>query len=215
MGSTEIVDRVFVSQAFEYMSMGNLKAESRRLRPKSGALVFCREDPGIAKATAVLFRRGLINWAVLTGGVGKDSGTLTIPEAVHQRNLLVKAGVGKRFLYAEPTAHNGAENSRFGIDAMRLKGLPCNNLLLVMHPHSARRAFAVHTRIAREEKGILYPNYIVVCMETILNVDDPNTCMELARELLRVVDWPAKGWSDQQSNPPNELIAWARSKVSS
>lgn len=188
-----------------YMDIGT----GLTLTPADGAIVFCREDWRIAFATAQLFWHQHIKWAVLTGGVGKDSGTLTIPEAEHQARLLEQYGIPPDLLYLEPTAKNGAENSRRSIEVIRHRGLVHHKLILVMHPNNARRVYATHQLIALEGQGFV-ADYQIVTSNNPFDPTDPATQKELISELLRVADWPAKGWSEAQADLPLELVEWAR-----
>ncbi len=194
-----------------YMNCG-LPAKNSKLTRADGAIVFCRQDPGMAAATAILFQRNLIDWALLTGGFGKDSGDLKIPEAEHQRKLLMEQHhVSRSQLLIEPTASNGVENSRFSMRLILNSHLPYNDLILVMHPRNARRLHAVHTKIAREQG--FTAEYEVVTMEELFDPENPSHQREVLRELLRVADWPGKGWSDPQPDLPEDLVAWARTML--
>jgi hypothetical protein len=202
----------------KYMGMGLVYANDVQVKPADGALVFCREDPAVAAATATLYHRGIIRWMLLTGGIGKDSGEkskVAGSEAMHQKNLLVDyhhVPVGA--IRLETKASNGAENSRFGIDEIVHFNLPHEKVILVVHPRNARRVYATHTKIAREEMNFS-SEYQVVCTHDPFNPNDPAHRKELLSELLRVADWPAKGWSDPQTDLPKELVEWVREVLAS
>ena len=205
-----------LQQVALYMGMGLLPPDDSRVQYANGAFVFCREDAEVARAAAKLYRLGKIDWILLTGGIGKDSGELSRAsgsEAIHQRNLLVADhGVPCDVIRLETKAKNGAENSRFGIDTIVRLGLPHTRIILVVHPRSARRVYAVHTKIARDEKGFS-GDYQVVCMHDPLCAENPLHRAELLNEFVRVADWPGKGWSDPQPDLPIELLAWAREQL--
>ena len=205
MGGNEIL------RIAEYVNNG-LAATSPRLEPAEGAIVFCRQDPAMAEAAATLFGQGLIRWAVLTGGIGKDSGDLTVPEAVHQRDLLVEMGVPAHLLHVEPKARHGGENSRFAIDVIRELGLAHGQLILVAHPDNARRILAVHTWIARREKQFA-AEYQLVSANRVFDPENLKQADTALAELLRLADWPTKGWADPQSDLPLDLVKWARERT--
>lgn len=212
MINTDERDRERFLKIAEYIDIGT-PASCCDLGRADGAIVFCRQDPGMARATAELFRRQRIFWAMLTGGFGKDSGDLKIPEAEHQRALLMEQyHVSRSQLLIESTATNGAENSRFSMRLILNSHLPYNSLILVMHPRSARRLYAVHRKIAREELDFT-SQYQVVTMDDPFDPTNPSHQQEVLRELIRVADWPAKGLSDPQPDLPVDLVAWAREKL--
>ena len=199
-----------------YMGMGLVRPESAGLMRADGALVFCREDPAVAAAAASLYHQELVEWVVLTGGIGKDSGEFSKKagsEAARQMRLLVdEHRVPAHVIYLEERAKNGAENSRFGIDTILHFGLPHDKIILVMHPRNAHRVYAVQTKIAREEKKFV-ADYQMVCTRDPFDATNPAHKKELLSEFLRVADWPASRWSDPQPDLPEELVTWAREEI--
>lgn len=207
-------DRSRLLHIAEYMQCGGMDAEDPRITPAAGAIMFCREDPRMAAATAVLCHRGLIGYCIVSGGIGKDSGMLPVlgrTEAEHQRRLLVHEHRVSVPIYCEPLATNGAENSRFALARIRALELPHRRMVLIMPPRCARRLFAVHTYISRTEYGDLASeHHQIVTMDDPFDLDNPVHRSELLREFIRVSEWPDKGWSDAQPNFPSDLSAWAK-----
>lgn len=178
-----------------------------------GAFVFCRVDKLLAQKVAELADRNLINWVLFTGGIGKDSGVLTeleMPEAIYQAALLRwKHEVKNIKILVEPKASNGGENSRFGIDALIKEGVIGFNIIMVAHPTSIKRLYAAHQYIAEKEKNF-FANYQLVASD--YNFDPTNLIdqKESVAELLRLADWPAKGWAMPQSDLPMDLVDCVR-----
>ena len=58
-----------IKKIFEY-----LYNPTTDLVQANGAFVFCRDDPLVAARAAELYHNQLVNYIMLTGGIGKDSG---------------------------------------------------------------------------------------------------------------------------------------------
>ncbi|MBI5003531.1 YdcF family protein [Candidatus Kaiserbacteria bacterium] len=196
----------------EYLAMGLGGAGDPNLTRSKGAFVFCREDSRMAQAAARLYERGLIDWILLTGGIGVDSGEQSRrfgAEARYQAHLLTKHhGIDASRIHVEAEARNGAENSRFGIDMIRSEGLD-SDLILVLHPRKARRVWATHEKIARDEKGFAAREQLI-CMPDPFDPDNPSHVKEVLEELVKLADWSTKGYCDSQPDLPLDLVEWAR-----
>jgi hypothetical protein len=199
------------------MTMEGTLTLHKNFSPVDGILVFCREDPRVAKTAARLYREHNPRWILLTGGIGKGSGAGSRAlgsEARHQAHLLINThNIPPNVLSYEHRARNGAENSRFSIDLIRQLDLPHRRIILLVDPRSARRVVAAHTWIARTEKKFA-TDYAVVCTDdSPFDASDPSQAREVVEEIMRVADWPSKGWSDHQWDLPPQLVEWARQYV--
>jgi len=196
-----------IGEIYEYLS-----EETFPINSAEGAFVFCRDDPLVAKRVSKLFNEKLINYAMFTGGIGKDSSflkDLKMPEAKWQAGLLnIIYGVAKENIYIESKASNGGENCRFGIDAIVENSLPHNNLIVVGHSPSLKRLEA-SLQIESEKKNF-YANYQRTGTDYEFNSRNPKDQKEVIAELLRVADWPAKGWAKEQEDLPLSLVEYAR-----
>ena len=197
-----------------------LSSDSLEVRHADGAIVFCREDPRMALTTEMLYRRGLLSWIVLTGGLGKDSGPKSKDagsEAAYQKKILVeKRNIWDGIVFLEQTATNGAENTRRSIGLIQAGNQIQpkqfyieNGIILVMPPRSARRLFAAHTKIARDEFNFSC-SWQVVTINDPFDPDNPAQAKEVLQELLCVADWPKKDWADPQPDLPQDLVSWSR-----
>lgn len=199
----------------EYLAMGLGDADSPKLTIARGAFVFCREDPRMAQTVARLYDRGLVGWILLTGGIGVDSGEESRrfgAEALYQAHLLTDHyGIDMDDIYVESEARNGAENTRFGIDLIRSMGLG-KDLILVLHPRKARRVWATHEKIARDEKGFVAREQLI-SMPDPFDPDDRSHVKEVLEELVKLADWSAKGFCDPQQDLPLDLVEWAREQL--
>lgn len=201
----------------EYLAMGLDGADDPNLTKAHGAFVFCREDPRIAQTAASLYERGLVDWILITGGIGVDSGEQSRrfgAEARYQAHLLTEHyGIDTGRIHIEPEARNGAENSRLGIDMIRDKSLVAD-LILVLHPRKARRVWATHEKIAREEKKFVAREQLV-SMPDPFDPDNMAHAKEVLEELTKLADWSAKGFCDPQPDLPLDLVEWAREELKS
>jgi hypothetical protein len=202
------VDAKLIQEMFDYVNI-----ESKTLKHADGAFVFLRADPKIAEKISQLFRDGLIEYALLTGGFGKDSGQLKklgITEAEFQASLLtVMYNIDTSKLVLEKKALNGAENSKFGIEKILEERLSHNNLIIVSHPTQMRRFYAVHKGIAKL-KGF-EANYQFASSGYEFNPKNPVDQQEVVLEIIRLADWP-NTYSECKRQPDlkEDLVDYAR-----
>jgi hypothetical protein len=196
-----------ISSMFDYLS-----TETPELQRADGAFVFGRADPLVAERVAGLYNGGLIDYVMIVGGIGKDSGWLTdfgIPEATYQGVLLVQNyGFPPEDLYLEQMATNGGECCRGGIEKILGKDLSHNKLIIVAHATSLRRVEAM-LKVEGPKKGF---NAVYQRTRTRYRFypGNPADQREAVAELLRLADWPAKGWCAEQEDLPEDLVRYAR-----
>ncbi len=200
-----------ILRIFSYLS-NYLENKNKNLEKADGAFVFGRADPLVAEKASEIYHYGLINYIMFTGGIGKDSGILAhlqIPEAKFQAglaNILYK--VPKEDMYLETQASNGAECCGFGIGTIYSNNLPHENLILVAHPTSLRRMQAMMEFIGPEIN--FKANYQTARTNYEFNPRNPVDQKEAVDELLRLADWPGKGWLHSQRDLPEDLLEYAR-----
>jgi hypothetical protein len=206
-----MVDNDKIEKMFEYLS-----ASSSELEKADGAFVFGRSYPLVASRVADLYSEGLMDYVMITGGIGKDSGSLKklrMPEAMYQGALLVwEHGFPPEKLFLEKTAENGGECCRKGIDtifnANGGEGLPHAKIITVVHATSLRRVQAT-LEVEGTKKGF-DPNYQTAVTRYGFNPGNPRDQKEAVEEMLRLADWPGKGWCTEQSDLSQDLVDYAR-----
>lgn len=202
------MDSKKILEMFEYLT----SIETEKLEPADGAFVFCRADPLVAQRVAELFEEKLIDYAMFTGGIGKDSGALPnleLAEAVYQAALARwKYNIPDNKIYVEPTATNGAENTRKGIDVIVKNNLPHDDLIIVIHPTTLRRILSTHAKIA-DNIGFT-AKYQLTGTHYTFNPNNHIDQKEAVGEMLRLADWPEKGWGYPQPDLPEDLVDYAR-----
>ena len=179
------------SEVFDYLS-----APKAPTSPE-GTVVFGRKDPLVAQRFVDLSGEGLVKWVVITGGKGKDSGDLDIPESEYLAHEAEKYASLKDtrlpLAFLETRAENGAENANFSLDIMRNENLGHAALTAVAHATSLRRLAHMldHAATQREEPlGSVYripSNYS-------FDAKNPEDQAEALGEMKRLVEWPQKDW---------------------
>lgn len=192
---------------YEYLS-----AETSPLKYADWALVFGRADELVAERAIQLLEDPLVDYALIIGGIGKDSRSLArlqIPEAHYIASLMLSNMdlAGDR-IYVEPRPTNGGECWEMGIETLLKNNLPHEDLTVVIHPTSLRRIMAqgdtIMRRVGFEAK--------LQGTGTHYNFDPRNPVdqKEAVGELLRLADWPGKGFCTAQADLPVDLVQVAR-----
>lgn len=201
------IEKQKIALMFDYMSAGDSS-----LQRADGAFVFCRADPLVAERASELYADGLVGYMLFTGGVGKDSGYLAhlgIPEAAFQGALAhLVHRVPEDKIYLEVLARNGGENCRNGIDMIIERQLVHDRLTLVSHATSLLRCRAMFENEAQKKSF-----YSKLYSTPTLYSFDPNNPIdqkEAVSELLRLAQWPAKGWCMPQTDLSLDLVEYAK-----
>lgn len=179
-----------------------------------GIIVFGRSDPLIAKSAGTLNKIIHSDYFLFTGGIGKDSGyltTLKLPESKWLAALShIIYEIPQEKIYIEPNSTNGGECCRFSIDTIVKNNLSHDSLGLLIHPTSLRRIYAVMQTIASEKNFNVKFDYSRFPSEYSFNPENPVDQKEAVAELLRLADWPEKGWCAKQEDLPEDLVGYAR-----
>ncbi len=185
-----------------------------------GGIVFGRKDLRIAQAAADLLVARTLPWVVVTGGIGKDSGDLPVPEAVYLGSHIVgERGIPQSRVHLETKATNGGENVRFSYSMIAELGLGHSEMAAVAHGTSLRRLGRMMLNQSQidhfgVEAVYRYPSAYP------FDATNPVDQKEAVGELLRLADWPnkvdtdGKPWLslDPEIDRPDiqELVAYAR-----
>lgn len=176
-----------------------------------GNFVFGRADRRLVHKMGELYVAGLAKYFLVTGGIGKDSGELAqkgIAESTYLGDEAAKSGIPNNMLHLETEARNGGENVRLGMSTIQQKGLPHDKLTVVAHATSTRRLAAMLDHEGRQ----IAPIDAIYRVPTDYPFDPENPADqdEARAELLRLADWPTKGWLGEQSDLPVDLVDFAR-----
>lgn len=203
------IDLSAIQAMFDYLSEDTPRYE---LKPADGAFIFCRADRRLATTAADLYADNLINWALATGGRGKDSGLLPGAEATYVCIETENYGMSELPLFAETEAKNGAQNCRLGLDALATalmtEWTTVRRLIVVAHSPSVRRLTMM---LAGEIKA----RGLKITLQSVgdgyyFNPASPFDALEVCQELIRMADWPAKYGYPPNTDLDPDLVAYAR-----
>jgi hypothetical protein len=200
------------SEIYDYLSAPELPSEA------TGSIVFGRKDPLVAHKYVDLSEQGLVKWGVITGGIGKDSGDLQVPEAEYLAQeaekyaALTDAELPPTFLEIQAT--NGGENARNSLDVIRRGKLGHNVLLAVAHGTSLRRLAHMLDHAATKRNETIDTIYRAPS-EYDFNASNPADQEEALAEMKRLMDWPEKDWLLPKANAelPEDLVDFVQDKI--
>jgi uncharacterized SAM-binding protein YcdF (DUF218 family) len=179
------------------------------------AVVFGRQDKRVAEATGDLIASKLLTAVVITGGIGKDSGTILSQGFRSEANWLelqlekiLEKPVEQPVIFLDERATNGGENARFSLRMLREAGIATASLIAVVHATSARRL--AETLRFESDKKSSKPT-IVHTVPTNYPFDPNNLTdrSEAIAEFMRLIEWPGKGWLYPQTDLPENLVDFA------
>ncbi|WP_030561177.1 YdcF family protein [Streptomyces aureocirculatus] len=179
------------------------------LRPVDVAIGLGSHDLGVATRSAELYRAGLFQTLVFTGG-NSPTTTKVFPrgEAVHFRQHAIDLGVPADAILLEPHAANTGQNITLSREVLAASGIHPTTVLLVSKPYMERRSFAT----ARK----LWPDIEFLCASEPLEFDDYLKSIGdeklvldmLAGDLQRVIEYPKLGFAIEQEVPKDVHAAY-------
>lgn len=197
-----------ITELYNFLSAPNLP---ERTQP---AIVFGRKDPLVAYALGDLVMPGLVTTAVITGGIGKDSGDIvrqgyhSEAEWLHDQLSQDAAQRGYQLptTLLETRATHGGENARFSLALLLEHDVVADSLTAVAHATSARRL----AETLRFEASILTdknkPTVHTQPTSYAFDPKNPTDRDEAMAEFARLIEWPAKGWLHPQPDLPQNLV---------
>jgi uncharacterized SAM-binding protein YcdF (DUF218 family) len=201
------------SEIFDYLSASSIPTSPE------AAVVFGRADPLVAHAAGELAVASLAEIIVISGGMGKDSGNIHAQgyrsEAHYLGEQLRNDAATRHYplpkVILEEKATNGGENARYSLDILTAHRVDTGTVTAVAHATSARR---LAETLKHETGKISGATPTIHIKPSTYNFDpsNPSDRNEAAAELLRVADWPEKGWLGKQTDLPLDLVDFVRSK---
>ncbi|KAG8157764.1 hypothetical protein KVR01_012426 [Diaporthe batatas] len=197
--------------------------------PASADAVFClcSLDVRVAHRAAQLHLDGHGRYLIFSGGSGKlTEGRFTRPEAEVFADIARAQGVPEGAIIVEPRSTNTGENVRFTHDLLRRRGLlggegGIRSFILVQKPYMERRTYATFMRqwpgIDRAGVGggeavefsVTSPQLEFAEYPDEGNPRDLVTNI-MVGDLIRIRDYPAKGYQIQQDIPEDVWEAGQR-----
>jgi hypothetical protein len=206
-----MVDTAKYNEIFDYLSAPDLPSSAET------AIVFGRNDPLVAYALGDLIIPSLVEIAIISGGVGKDTGDLLSKGYRSEAHFLeeqLKIDAGQRGysipeIILDEAATNGGSNARNSLGLLINGNIKTASLTAVAHATSSRR-LAETLKFETEKKTGHQSN--VHRKPTAYSFDSTNPAdrNEAASELLRLADWPSKGFLGKQTDMPENLVSFVR-----
>lgn len=199
-------------EIFDYLSSTESTSEP------TGAIVFGRKDPLVARKLVDLSHDGRINWAVISGGTGKDSGDLAMPEAAYladqAEEYAALTATNLPPILLETQAKNGGENARYSLDVIRRAQLGGRAITAISHATSLRRL--AHTLDhAAITNGVDLNRIYREPTDYDFNAANPTDQAEALAEMKRLIEWPNKGWllPSVANEIPENLVDFVEDKT--
>jgi hypothetical protein len=201
------------AELFDYLSAPSLPTESE------AAIVFGRKDVKVANALSDLVIPNLVTVAVITGGIGKDSGDIQDlgyrSEAEYLNDQLINDSLLRGYqlprILVEPNARNGAENAKFSLGLLHGNDSLTPSVTTVSHATSARRLGEMVKHTAKSIAPVVQQVHIKPTRYEF-NPKNPNDQQEAIAEMTRLIEWPTKGWLLTQEDLPQNLVDFALDK---
>ncbi|HEX6462220.1 MAG TPA: ElyC/SanA/YdcF family protein [Candidatus Saccharimonadales bacterium] len=196
MVSQQEREKEMLREMVHYLSRGGgAKPEEIKLAGFPLPVMFGRYDKRLAQRAVELYKAGVILRIVPTGGRGKDSGDLTVPEAIYLTDEMVKGGIPREHIFPEVEASNGGENAKNSLHTANEHGILdlFGDLLVIAHSTSAHR-LALTLDHEAQPWGWRGGEMIVVTSGYVPNYNDPKDRYEILGEMVRVYDYAEKGF---------------------
>jgi hypothetical protein len=195
-------------EIFDYVSLAEPPIES------TGVVMFGRDDHRLAETAGLLASEGMINFMIVSGGFGKDSGRSKCPEAYRIADdlLALEPPIKMANMYYEPFAATGEQNAKYSIELMNLMRLPYQNAITTIAHATSSRRLSEQLRHEAIKRGTPIQNIYRVPTNYPFDAEKPSDQNEARAELLRLADWPRFGWLQKQVDLPEELVDFARSQ---
>lgn len=199
------------NEIFDYLNAPTLPAHPEP------AVVFGRNDALVADKLEDLIIPGLVTVAVISGGVGKDTGDLLERGYASESDFLLKTlhehAAEEAFvlppIFTDTKALNGRDNARNSVKILCKQGQPTGSMTAVAHATSAKRLAETLRFEATAIVGTT-PNIHVAPTNYKFDASSQKDRDEAAMELLRLADWPEKHLLFMQQDLPINLVDFAR-----
>ncbi len=195
-------------ELFDFLSA----PESPPVHSRAGEVVFGRKNKLVGrKALEVVTRQ--TPWIIITGGIGKDSGDLTVPEAEYLAAIMQDEKDPDQTLppmYLDILATNGGENVRNSLDIIGSENLHhTDGLTVVSHATSLRRLAETMKHETAKRIQNVSPVYRIGS-DYKFDVNNSTDRQEAIAEMVRLINWPKNDWLLPQENLPENLIDFTR-----
>ncbi|KAI0460546.1 DUF218 domain-containing protein [Xylaria acuta] len=164
----------------------------------------CSLDTRVAERAAQLFLDGYGDYLIFSGGSGKlTHGRFDKPEAEVFADIARRMGVPATKLIVEPRSTNTGENVRYTYALLQEKGLSICSFILVQKPYMERRTYATFKKQWPDQTTEILVTSPQLSWKDYPNEDNPiDLVINIAvGDLIRIRDYPAKGFQIHQTIP--------------
>ncbi|KAI0015040.1 DUF218 domain-containing protein [Xylariomycetidae sp. FL0641] len=164
----------------------------------------CSLDTRVAKRASELFLAGHGDYLIFSGGSGKlTADRFNKPEAEIFADIALQLGVPEDKIIVEPQSTNTGENVRFTFNLLRDKGLHLKSFILVQKPYMERRTYATFKKQWPDPNAEITVTSPRFSWRQYPNADNPvDLVINIAvGDLIRIKDYPAKGFQIHQDIP--------------
>lgn len=182
-----------------------------QVRPSSVGIGLGSHDPNVPVHAADLYHQGMFPLIVFTGANAPTTKSrFPRGEAVHFREIAIEHEVPADAILMETHARNTGENVTLTRELLDRHGIEAHSAVVICRPYQQRRAYATF----RET----WPELDVVCSsrplplpDYIATIGDPHFVIDMiVGDTQRVIEYPAAGFSSEQSVPKSVAAAYLR-----
>lgn len=182
-----------------------------QVRPSSVGIGLGSHDPNVPVHAADLYHRGMFPLIVFTGANAPTTKSrFPRGEAVHFREIAIEHGVPTGAILIEPQARNTGENVALTRELLNRQGIEAHSAVVICRPYQQRRAYATFREIW-PELDVLCSSRPLPLPDYIATIGDPHFVIDMiVGDTQRVIEYPAAGFSSEQSVPNSVAAAYHR-----
>lgn len=191
----------------------NYHRMSTPLSPADAIFCLCSLDTRVAQRAAELFLASHAPLLIFSGGSGKlTASRFTRPEAEVFADIAVQLGVPRDKILVEPASTNTGENVRFTHALLKQTGIRVRSFILVQKPYMERRTFATFSKQWPDENTVFTVTSPQLEFDAYFDEENPRELVIniMVGDLLRIKEYPAKGFQIEQEIPEDVWDAMGR-----
>lgn len=182
-------------------------------RPVDAVFCLCSLDVRVAERAAELFLNGFGKFLIFSGGSGKlTQDRFDKPEAEVFADRARAMGVQSEQIIIESSSTNTGENVRFTWELLQQLSLRIDSFVLVQKPYMERRTYATFKKQWPDETTSITVTSPQLAWYEYPNDDNPRDLVTniMVGDLIRIRDYPEKGFQIHQDIPPEVMAAAER-----
>jgi uncharacterized SAM-binding protein YcdF (DUF218 family) len=192
---------------YEYHRMG------MPLQPAEAIFALCSLDKRVAERAAQLFLDGYGSYLIYSGGLGRlTADRFTEPEAVVFAKIARSMGVPDDRIIVECKSTNTGENIRFTHSLLQQSAHIPRSFILVQKPYMERRTYATFLKQWPDSNVTFTVTSPQLSFSEYPDAQNPRDLVIniMVGDLVRIREYPAKGFQVSQDIPTNVWAAGQR-----